>query len=213
MVSIITPVFNGAATLRRACESVAAQTFSDWEHIIVDDGSTDGTPEILEQIRTTDPRIVTVRIPNAGQSVALNTGVGRARGEYVGFLDADDEYLPWHVASHVEYFRQNPEIDALWGGTEVVGATEQDLLIPDVEQGSGYIHISKCILQGTIFVRKHVFPEFRFLEDRAVWYQDYVFIKEVSSKYRTSVFPLNTYRYYRNLGTSMIDRVKKDWAG
>jgi glycosyltransferase involved in cell wall biosynthesis len=213
MVSIITPVFNGAATLRRACESVAAQTCSAWEHIIIDDGSTDETPEILDQIRTADPRVVTARIPNSGTSAALNLGVAKGRGEYVAFLDADDEYLPLHLASHVEFFEQHPDIDVLWGGAEVVGASESDLLIPDVEKGSGFVHISKCVLQGTIFVRRHVFSDFRFSEDRTVWYQDYVFIKQVSTKYKTAVFPLPTYRYYRNLGNSAIDRVKKHWTG
>jgi glycosyltransferase involved in cell wall biosynthesis len=212
MVSIVTPVFNGAQTIARAYESVVAQTFEDWEHIIIDDGSTDGTPEILEQIRSRDSRVITERIANSGQSAALNTGAALARGEYVAFLDADDEFLPQHIASHVEYMERFPEIDALWGGAEVVGATEDDLLIPDIEQGSGYIHISKCILQGTIFVRRVVFGEFRFSSDRAVWYQDYEFMKQVSTKYRTAEFPLQTYRYYRNHGTSLIDRVKLGWS-
>ncbi len=211
MVSVITPVYNGSATIGRACASVAAQSTTDWEHIVIDDGSTDETPEIVAGLAAVEPRLRTVRVSNGGQSAALNRGLDLAWGDFVAFLDADDEFLPDHLGAHVAYLEQHPEIDALYGGAEVVGGNEEDLWIPDVERGSGFLHISECILQGTIFVRGHIAREFRFPADRSIWYQDYVFVKSIAKKHRTALFPHKTYRYYRNLGTSIIDRVKRGW--
>jgi glycosyltransferase involved in cell wall biosynthesis len=90
-VTVIMALYNKRPYVRRAIESVRNQTFTGWELIIVDDGSTDGSAcEIPEN----DPRIRLFRQENKGPGAARNTGLGRARGKYVSFLDADDEWLP-----------------------------------------------------------------------------------------------------------------------
>jgi glycosyltransferase involved in cell wall biosynthesis len=111
-VSVITPVYNGAKYLGPAIDSLLAQTMQDWELIIVDDGSTDETPQVIE--RCTDPRIVKVRQPNAGEAVARNTGLQRARGDYIGWLDADDLYLPNALADLAGFLDQHPEFDIVY---------------------------------------------------------------------------------------------------
>jgi glycosyltransferase involved in cell wall biosynthesis len=90
-VSAIIPVYNGAATIGRAIESVLSQQFGGLEVIVVDDGSTDSTIEVLENWGT---RLKVVRRANGGPSAARNTGARIAEGEYLAFLDADDEWLP-----------------------------------------------------------------------------------------------------------------------
>lgn len=92
--SIITPTHNRAHLLPRCIDSVLAQTFSNFELVIVDDGSTDGTPEILESYARTDDRIRFIAQPNRGANAARNHGVQIARCEYVLFFDSDDEVLP-----------------------------------------------------------------------------------------------------------------------
>ena len=89
-VSLIVPVFNTAPFLRECLESVLAQTFPDWELVCVDDGSTDDSPRILAEYSARDERIVVLRQSNSGQGAARNAGLGKARGEYVLFLDSDD---------------------------------------------------------------------------------------------------------------------------
>lgn len=107
-VSLIIPAYNSAATLTRAINSVARQTFSDWELIVVDDGSTDDTPRVLEDCaRTVGPRMTRVRTENQGAGAARNLGIELARGCYIAFLDADDELLPRRFA------RQAALLDAL----------------------------------------------------------------------------------------------------
>jgi hypothetical protein len=91
-VSIIIPLYNKAPYIRRALDSALAQTFPDHEIIVVDDGSTDGSPEIVRA--ESDPRVRLITQPNAGPGLARNQGIAEAKGEYLAFLDADDEWLP-----------------------------------------------------------------------------------------------------------------------
>ncbi len=91
-VSVIMPVYNGEKYIRQAIDSVLSQSYKDWELIVVDDGSTDKTSKILESYH--DPRISCLHQSNQGLSSARNAGISKVRGEYVAFLDADDEWEP-----------------------------------------------------------------------------------------------------------------------
>src|SRR5438093_4604419 len=93
LVTVIVPAYNAAATSARALESALAQTYRQIEVIVIDDASNDATSEIVAAYR--DERIRLLRLPrNQGESGAMNEGIANARGEYVAFLDADDEWLP-----------------------------------------------------------------------------------------------------------------------
>jgi len=111
-VSVITPVYNGAKYLGPALDSVLAQTMRSWELIVVDDGSTDATPDLLQ--RYTDPRIVKVRQEHSGEAAARNAGLRCATGEYVGFLDADDLLLPNALADLTAFLEQHPACDVVY---------------------------------------------------------------------------------------------------
>lgn len=93
-VSVVIPVYNAADVLRRCLGSIAEQTFRDFEVIAVDDGSTDGSGELLERAAETLPRLRVIRQRNQGQSVARNVALAEARGEYVLMVDADDFVHP-----------------------------------------------------------------------------------------------------------------------
>jgi glycosyltransferase involved in cell wall biosynthesis len=94
--SVIIPTFNRVNLCRAAVESVLHQEFRDFELIVVDDGSTDGTPNVLAQY---GDRLRLLRQENKGQSVARNTAISAATGEYVAFLDSDDQWFPWTLAT------------------------------------------------------------------------------------------------------------------
>ncbi len=95
LVSIITPCYNGEATLREAVDSALQQTFTGWELLIVDDGSTDGSRDMIGEIARQDPRIRVFRNERpGGASAARNRALSEARGRYVAFLDCDDAWLP-----------------------------------------------------------------------------------------------------------------------
>lgn len=106
------PVYNGAKYLRGAIDSVFAQTCTEWELIVVDDGSTDATPQILEEYA--DPKVIKFHQNNEGVSKARNRGLNFATGQYVAFLDADDLYLPTALANLSSFLDRYPDYGALY---------------------------------------------------------------------------------------------------
>jgi teichuronic acid biosynthesis glycosyltransferase TuaG len=94
LVSTITPSYNAEGYIAEAIGSVLGQTHHDWELIVVDDGSTDGTASVVKEFSDEDPRVRYLYRKNGGQAAARNTGIRAARGDLVAFLDADDLWLP-----------------------------------------------------------------------------------------------------------------------
>ncbi len=99
LVSIIIPAYNAAQTLERAVQSVLSQDYGPMEIIVVDDGSTDGTVDV---VRGYGEKVRLIQQENRGAGAARNRGVAKARGEYIAFLDADDEYLPGRLRKGIE---------------------------------------------------------------------------------------------------------------
>ncbi|MGB3695679.1 MAG: glycosyltransferase [Spirulinaceae cyanobacterium] len=107
LISIIVPVYNGEETIGETIESVRQQNFSDWELIIIDDGSTDSTLTIVEGIP--DSRIKTFSFSNAGQAISRNRGIAKASGKYISFLDADDLWTLDKLECQLKALRENPQ--------------------------------------------------------------------------------------------------------
>lgn len=108
-ISIIVPVYNMERYLEQCLDSIRRQTYADWECIMVDDGSTDGSPEMCDRYAETDSRFIVIHESNGGLSHALNTGLNAAKGEYIGFVDADD----WTEPTMIEtLYRLASENDA-----------------------------------------------------------------------------------------------------
>jgi hypothetical protein len=116
-------VYNGAAHLPAALDSLQAQTFTDYECLIVDDGSTDATPGILADYARRDARfrIVNMERGNQGLAVALNTGLDMARGVYIARMDADDISLPERFARQVAALESRPDIGILGAAVQLLG--------------------------------------------------------------------------------------------
>ena len=117
-VSVVMSVYNGQAFLAEAIESILNQTFRDFEFLIVDDGSTDATPEILSTYAKQDGRIRIVRHQNKGRAVSLNIGIEQSKSPYVARMDADDISLPNRLKEQVEFMERHPEVGLLSGSYE-----------------------------------------------------------------------------------------------
>jgi glycosyltransferase involved in cell wall biosynthesis len=102
-ISVVLPVRDAAGTVARAIASIRAQTFANWELIAVDDGSTDGTREILRTLARTEPRLRVIAQPHAGVAAAANAAMAAARGEFIARLDADDEARPERLAAQIDF--------------------------------------------------------------------------------------------------------------
>ena len=109
--SIVVPAYNAEVTLAETLEAVLAQSYADWECIVVDDGSTDGTRRIAESFANRDPRVRVLAQENQGSAGAYNTGVASAQGELVVLCSADDVLLPEHLSEMADFAERNPHSD------------------------------------------------------------------------------------------------------
>ena len=118
--SIVVPAFNAAATLPATLAALSRQTFADFEIVVVDDGATDDTAAIARA--HPDPRLRLVRQTNRGLAGARNTGIAHARGEIIGFCDADDLWQPTKLALHVAHLDGNPHLGLSYAGSAFIDA-------------------------------------------------------------------------------------------
>jgi hypothetical protein len=175
LVSIITPSYNQAAFLEDAIRSVLAQDYPALEYIVVDGGSTDGSPEI---IRSYAARLAWwVSEADAGQAAAINKGLALARGEVVAWLNSDDLYLPGAVAQAVAALQAEPEAGLVYGDAITIdaqGCPLNRLTFPDwgLEDLMGF----RIICQPAVFMRRSPLeragwldPTYHFLLDHLLW--------------------------------------------
>lgn len=119
LISIIVPVYNGEKTLGRCLDSVLQQSFQDFEVIVVDDGSRDGSSRLCDNYSRKDPRIHVIHQENAGVSAARNVGIREAQGEYITFLDSDDYWLSSHLEQYY-HAAQKFNCDVVVGGFTII---------------------------------------------------------------------------------------------
>jgi glycosyltransferase involved in cell wall biosynthesis len=112
LISVMMPVYNGEKYIRQAIESLFAQSCTNWELIVVNDGSTDRTVEILGEFD--DPRIRVFHQQNTGEAGARNTALEQLKGEILAFLDADDQFLPDHLNLTASFLDAHPECDGVY---------------------------------------------------------------------------------------------------
>ncbi|GIK27629.1 MAG: glycosyltransferase [Anaerolineae bacterium] len=166
-VSIVIPAYNARRTIVDAVDSCLAQTFADFEIIVIDDGSTDDTAEWLTEHYPHEPRLRIIRQPNGGVSAARNAGILAARGEFVHFLDADDNLLPRKIERSLEIADSDPAIGVVYGPGQPVeddGRTPIPFEYPELPSGDVLKHwLAGVMANGTygvtpsVMVRRSLF--------------------------------------------------------
>jgi glycosyltransferase involved in cell wall biosynthesis len=129
-VSVLMAVYNGERYLKPALESILAQSFEDFEFIIVDDGSTDRSPALLQQCAARDARIRLIWVPHTGLTRSLNQGLAIATGEFVARMDADDIARPQRFARQVEFLTTHPDVALVGCGYDLID--EKDRILETV---------------------------------------------------------------------------------
>jgi glycosyltransferase involved in cell wall biosynthesis len=145
-VSVLMPVYNAARYLAEAVESVLAQTFRDFEFVIVDDGSTDRSPAMLDEYAKRDSRIRIIRRPNTGIVGALNDAIEESKAALIARMDADDVSLPDRLEKQVAYLRDHAECVAL--GSRVVGIDPYGCVLFQSEHKLTHEEIDAELLNG-----------------------------------------------------------------
>jgi glycosyltransferase involved in cell wall biosynthesis len=168
MVSVVIPVFNAGHRLREAIASVDRQAYEPIEVIVVDDGSTDDTPALIDQLGT---RVRALRQSNAGPAAARNRGLSIARGELYAFLDADDLWPEEKLRLQVDRLVHDPHVDVVLGRVSYVpeaGLPNRDLPWEDPEERTvTHVHLGSGVYRRSTFERVGLFDEtLRFSEDQ-----------------------------------------------
>jgi GT2 family glycosyltransferase len=114
LVSVIVPTYNRGARVALAIDSALGQTHQAIEVLVIDDGSTDDTSDQVAHRYASDPRVKLLTRPNGGPAAARNTGLAAARGEFIAFLDSDDEWLPWKIEFQLGCLHQRPGAGMVW---------------------------------------------------------------------------------------------------
>jgi glycosyltransferase involved in cell wall biosynthesis len=158
-ISIVTPSFNSIATIRETIESVLQQDFQNWEHLVIDGGSTDGTLELLRKY----PHLICVSEKDEGHYHAMNKGVVRASGDVVNILNSDDCYSPGALREVSRAFAAHPEWDGLFGDIVYVDGQSREIYRRqeaifdyNVLRFSGVCYV----IHQTLFVKKTVHDRF-----------------------------------------------------
>lgn len=131
MISVIVPAYNCATSIAYCIHSVQQQTFSGWELILVDDGSTDGSGELCDRFAAEDTRIRVIHKPNGGASSARNAGIDAANGEYITFCDSDDYLEPDYLELLLQTAKLNPECGHIWCCFQTVTGYKKEKATPN----------------------------------------------------------------------------------
>jgi len=183
-VSVIIPTFNRGWILHEAIDSVLAQDYVNWELIVVDDGSTDNTAEILGGYRD---RLTVLAQHNQGVSAARNRGIQAAAGELIAFLDSDDLWLPQKLSRQVEFF--NDRRDALICQTEEIWIRNGRRVNPKVrhQKPSGMIFersLELCLVSpSAVMIRPRLFDRVGFFDESLPACEDYDLWLRISWRY------------------------------
>lgn len=174
LVSIIMPLYNYGRFLNAAVDSVLSQTYINWELIIVDDCSTDDSFEVAEELSKKDEKIHAYRLErNGGTSAARNKGLDLAKGEFVAFLDSDDQYDPTYLESQLDLLISNNADIAVASYRRKAAQSTTDFIVPDVIDFKSILKGNPMAPLGTLY-RFSKFRDLRFRLDMRKC-EDYVF--------------------------------------
>ncbi|OGU59407.1 MAG: glycosyl transferase [Ignavibacteria bacterium RBG_13_36_8] len=202
VVSIVIPAFNRGSYLNRSINSVLSQTFKKWELVIVDDGSSDDTFQVVDEYIGKYENIRYMKHSNRRTPLAVNSGIQASCGKYITFLGSDDEYKSEHLALRLEYMETNPDADMLHGGVEIIGHP----FVKDKNDLSKEIHLSECVIGGTFFGKRDVFFELGGFKD-LIYSDDSDFYERAEKKFIIHKVDFPTYIYYRDTPDSICTNI------
>lgn len=199
--SVIIPTYNREKLLERALNSMIMQSEGDWEAIIVDDGSSDNTFNLVQSFISKDSRFRYIFHKNRGQALSKNAGMLASAGLFITFLDSDDEYKPEHLLLRREIMQDYDEINLLHGGVEIIGSK----YITDINDNSRKIPLEECIIGGTFVMKKSTAYELGGFRDIKVG-EDYdLYIRAKKSGFYIAKTHEKTYIYHRDHCDSLCD--------
>jgi glycosyltransferase involved in cell wall biosynthesis len=201
LVSVIIPLYNAAKFIRETVESVLAQSWQNIEVIIVDDGSTDGGGDIVQELVRADARVSYVRQANQGVSVARNAGTTRASGLFIAYLDADDVWLRDNIKLKLEKLLSDNSIGLVHSDGEIIGTSVS--ATPQYVKGKDGLLLEGLLAwretqipaPSSIVLPRDVVVRVGGFDARLSTSADYEFFLRVAEKFKVARVPVVTWRY------------------
>lgn len=219
-VSVIIPAYNSEAFIKESIESALNQTYPNLEVVVVNDGSTDGTEDILSPFMD---RIVYIKKDNGGPASARNLGIKKSSGEYICFLDADDKYLPQKVERQVAYLNEHPDVGLVFSDASILGGgflAQRGSIHEALPIYYGYVFprlfIKNFIPILTVMIRREVLEKSGlFDEDRElISIEDYELWLRIAMHYPVGYISerLASYRVHSsNISSNLEESIKKNF--
>ncbi len=187
LISVIIPTYNRCDKLKKAMESVLAQTYDNIELLIIDDGSTDHTQEMVEGIA--DERVRYIRLPqNMGAAAARNEGVRQVRGELIAFHDSDDLWVPEKLEKQMNYWKEHPEFSMIYCAY-LFHIDNHEFRTPDMNRGDlegdilQYLLLKNSVGTPTMLMRKRCFEEVGGFNTSLHCLEDWEFVIRFAESY------------------------------
>lgn len=207
LISIVLPVLNGEKYLSLAINSVIAQTYKNWKLIIVDNGSTDNTPAIINEYLKKDTRIKGINCNIKGIVPALNTGLKHCVGTLIARIDADDLWIPNKLEVQVNYLNSHPQLALLGGSVEIID--DKGNTLPNTKAFNNGMHLdpkevvkkishNNLFCHSSIVIKKEVLEEFGGYAEKYLHSEDYFLWFQTVQKYKAEILAekLVLFRYH-----------------
>jgi glycosyltransferase involved in cell wall biosynthesis len=201
VISVIMATYNRAKYLNRSIDSLLFQSFKDWELLVVDDGSIDNTFEIINNYIDKYENVRYLKHKRRKLALARNTGIEASVGEYITFLDSDDEYDRNHLKLRMNFMQGRPDVDLIHGGIQIIG----DPYVADKNNPGEKIHLEQCIIGGTFLGRRKVFIESEGFSS-IDYSEDSEFLDRAKEKFVVQKVGYPTYIYHRDAEDSITNQ-------
>jgi glycosyltransferase involved in cell wall biosynthesis len=213
-ISVVVPAYNGQSTILETINSILEQTFTDFELIVINDGSTDRTLELLETVK--DERLKIYSYPNGGLPAARNRGIVRATGEFVSFIDADDLWTPDKLELQLQALRENPQAGVAYSWTICMG-NDGNSFHPGVSesfQGNVYANllVGNFIASGSnVLLRREAIESVGYFDESLKSCEDWDYWLRLAPKWEFVVVakPQIIYRLSSGAMSSKLDVMEK----
>ena len=216
LISVVIPTHNRAAILLEAVESVLKQTYQNFEILIVDDGSTDNTKGIVKSVD--DQRIFYLFQENAGPAAARNTGIRKAKGEYVAFLDSDDLWHPRKLEKQMDIFRREDGVGLVSTGSTYLDSEGKCIFKKACRAHDTTEYLKYLVLSPdkaftgtpTLLVKKECFAKVGLFDERQLLFEDWDLCFRIGLRYEIRVIneTLTTIRMDKQSFSSLSDELR-----
>ena len=213
LISVILPVYNGERTIEETIRSVLNQTFSDFELIIINDGSQDNTLKAIEKIE--DTRIQVFSYPNAGQAASRNRGISKAKGEYIAFIDADDLWTHDKLEAQLDALQEHPTAALAYSWTDYIDESGK-LLHPGRHTTANGKVLEKLIVNNFLengsnpLIRKSVFEKVGVFEESLPPAEDWDLWLRTAEEYEFVCVPAAQILYRVTVNSSSSNIIKQE---